>query len=126
MFRFVPVYAQVYVVKSIDIFALIGYSYFVNKHPHMEIVFDHQEDHEPAEPYPSNPLDKGNGGPAESFVPHIADVEPTPAPQPTAPEPPAPQPTAPEPPVSEPTAPQPASPEPPVTQPTAPQLQQQS
>jgi len=33
LFRFVPVAAQVYVVKSIDIIALLGFSYFVNKHP---------------------------------------------------------------------------------------------
>jgi len=45
LFRFVPVAAQVYVVKSIDIIALLGFSYFVNKHPYSELTVLHRHHH---------------------------------------------------------------------------------
>lgn len=39
VFKVVPVQWQVYVVKTVDIVALLGFSYFVNKHPLVELAF---------------------------------------------------------------------------------------
>ena len=44
LFKWVPVQWQVYVVKTMDIIALLGFSYFLNKHPLTELHFGHGDD----------------------------------------------------------------------------------
>eukprot|EP00667_Euglena_gracilis_P016987 EG_transcript_17837 len=39
LFRYVPVHDQAFVVKSLDLVALVGFSYFVNKSPHSDLTF---------------------------------------------------------------------------------------